>query len=159
MNDDVAVFYMRNHRDIHIVDINAFKKAISFKVNNVRLELCALIEPNGKAPKMNDQVVASPLLQFFETGAIPMNPSTEETCQNKLEGYKILALDWKRDRELIFIDLFTLTMHRAKNLEVLGWLESVVNLPQTNGALLIFQNEIIHLDLWINSQVKFYYFF
>jgi hypothetical protein len=80
MNDDVAVFYMRNHRDIHIVDISAFKKAISFKVNNVRLELCALIEPNGKAPKLNDQVVASPLLQFLETGAIPMNPSIEETC-------------------------------------------------------------------------------
>ena len=53
MNDEIAVFYLRLHHDIYIVVIDNLKTMTQFKVNGVRLELCALIEPNAYAPRMD----------------------------------------------------------------------------------------------------------
>ena len=48
--------------------------------------------------------------------------------RKRLNGVRIVALDWAKDRKLVIIDLETFTV-KAINAPLLGWLEDIVALP------------------------------
>ena len=48
--------------------------------------------------------------------------------RKRLNGVRIVALDWAKDRKLVMIDLETFSV-KVINVPLLGWLEDIVALP------------------------------
>lgn len=70
--------------------------------------------------------------------AIVQVPSAE------LKGYKVVALDWSKDRQFVVVDFITMTK-TCLDITLGGWVESIVGIPEENQALIVYRNEIVLL--------------
>lgn len=71
-------------------------------------------------------------------------PSDEQ--QETPFGYKLVALDWCKDRQFVLIDLASMT-RIALDIPMGGWVETIVGIPEDSTALIIYKNEIVYLRI------------
>jgi hypothetical protein len=62
------------------------------------------------------------------------------------KGYKLVALDWCKDRQFVVIDLSSLT-RTCLEIPMGGWVESIVGIPEDSTALIVYKNEVVFLRI------------
>jgi hypothetical protein len=63
-----------------------------------------------------------------------------------IKGYKLVALDWCKDRQFVIINLDAMT-RTGLNIPMGGWVESIVGIPEDSTALIVYRNEIVFLRI------------
>lgn len=84
--------------------------------------------------------------------SIVRNPNYDKSGEAKGDperepfGYKLVALDWCKDRQFVMIDLASMTRTQL-DIPMGGWVENIVGIPEDSTALIVYKNEIVYLRI------------
>ena len=141
LNDELAVFYAGETCEMTIIDVESFTKLRTVQLPGTRLDKLTYLS----RPLSGMGVPQSLMSSLFVEDEDDTSAGDAE-ARRRVNGVRIMALDWSKDRKLVMVDLETFTV-KMINVPLLGWLEDIVALPNQQSVLMIYKHEIVQIDL------------